>query len=122
MDEIIGNTVMADPVGKTDQSAVAQLAAQAEAAKALMADLSAPPVVAPVAPVETQTQVQAPAPETKVKSDPLQPFKDKEGTIDPQRIEKANESLRRETVDREARIQQLLKQNKELQKEFTKKS
>ena len=78
--------------------------------------------VVPEVTAPSPVQVQAPVtpPEAKAtegnKTDSLQQFRDKDGNVSLDKIEKANEHLRMSTEERQAF---LLKQNKELQKKFT---
>lgn len=78
--------------------------------------------VVPEVTAPSPVQVQAPAipPEAKApeanKVDSVQQFRDKDGKVSLEKIEKANEHLRMSTEQRQAF---LLKQNKELQKKFT---
>lgn len=120
-----GNLGVADgaagPSGLSDDAAVAKLKAQMDAAKpqAQPEAQPEPPKApeAPTQPVQVETQSQESEPK-KGEADKLSPFRNKEGEVDPQKIEKANESLTRATKDKESRIQELLKINDERKKKF----
>lgn len=107
-----GKEYVSDP-----NAIVAQLQADAKAKRE--ADATArttPATVTTEAPKETVSTPQPDKPVDRTKPDSLQQFRDKEGNVDPQKIEKSNEHLQKLADDKEARLQSLIKMNKELRR------
>lgn len=105
---------------------VARLEAEAKAQRAAASTPKVPAVPAMNTATEAPPQREGNPSGAKVpeanKPDSLQQFRDKDGNVDPQRIEKANEHLQESIEDRDTRIQRLLKSNKELMRKFNEKS
>jgi hypothetical protein len=111
----------------SDTNAIkAQLQAEIQAKREAANKATVPSVPAATVTTEAPTQTVSTPPVAKApdqtKPDSMQQFRDKDGQVSPEKIEKANEHLQNGIQDRETRIQQLLKLNKELRREHREKS